>query len=170
MWREWHPTQYISIVSSSTLCAREVLTTLELCFCCMYVYIYRYCFALLFLFLVASCFSVLCSHFSLLYLFLVCQTWRGLRMAVWECLSGTDLNSSFASDKQAMLGSLGSISTPRAIRYSHLQCNACVLSVERDHSDCLLFFSSHSVELPMERASSVSGRSTRHPPTQNPTW
>lgn len=34
----------------------------------------------------------------------------------------------------------------------------------------IALYSSCSVELLMERASSASGRSTRHPPTPNPTW
>lgn len=84
-------------------------------------------------------------------------------------MSGTGLNSSFVSDKQAMLESLGSISTPKAIRYSRTQCNACVFFLF-GVIVLIALCASRSVELPMERASSVFGRSTRHPPTQNPTW
>lgn len=47
------------------------------------------------------------------------QTWPVLRTVVWECLNGTGLSSSSASDKQAMLESPDFISTPRATRYTH---------------------------------------------------
>lgn len=98
-----------------------------------------------------------------------CQTWRGHRMGVWECLSGTDLSSSFALDKQATLELLGSTSTPKAIRYTlahtlHATPVFCLFSAAVTAS-C-----SCSVESQTERASLVSGRSTRHPPTLSPTW
>lgn len=68
------------------------------------------------------------------------QTWRGLRMAVWECLNGTDRSSSFVSDKQATLVSPGSILTPKAIRYTNTEreraCRLCFV--------CLLGCSDYS--------------------------
>lgn len=86
-------------------------------------------------------------------------------------MSGTDLNSSFVSDKQAMLESLGSISTPKAIRYTNTHIRSQWLFFSLFGVIVLIALcSSCSVELLMERASSVSGRSTRHPPTQNHTW
>lgn len=101
------------------------------------------------------------------------QIWRGRKTAASGCLNGRDLSSSFASDRPATPESPVYISTPRAIRCKHACAGAHKRTVSVVSICAVVLIplgSAGSVELLMERASSVCGRSTRHHPTPNLTW
>lgn len=119
MWREWHPIPSISIVSVCTSAVGRRHLFFNVVLLISPTSLSPVC--------VRVCVSLsVCAH--------VPQIWRGLRTAVWECLNGTDLSSSFASDRQAMPEWPVSILTPRATRYTHTNKNTwCVCFVYLEH-------------------------------------
>lgn len=162
MWKEWHLIPSTSIVSVS-LKAAAVVHVLHILFL-------MHRLSPLVPFALSVCMCVNVGMYVNIH-----QIWRGLRTAASGCLNGRDLSSSFASDRPATPESPVCISTPRAIRCKHVcahtHAHTRTVSVMSIWAVVLIALgSAGSVELLMERASSVCGRSTRHHPTLNLTW